>query len=368
MPICSASVPLMNKWFTITILLFTVIACVAFTDGCKKNSAAYYKPTVLKQEIPEGFPEPNYKFENNPLTQEGFELGRKLFYDGKLSKDGNFPCASCHQQFAAFSTYDHNFSHGFNNGLTTRNAPGLWNLAWQKEFHLDGGINHLEVQPLAPLTAPNEMAETLENIIHKLKQDTSYKRMFRRAFGTEEINSQRMLKALAQFTGSLISADSKYDRYKKGLAEFTPYEERGYQLFKAKCAGCHSEPLFTDLSYRNIGLPEYPGVHDKGRMKVTGNTADSLKFKVPSLRNVAVTPPYMHDGRISSLRGCLEHYNSKIVQSPTLDPLLTNGILLDRYQMIDLVAFLRTLTDTLFLKNPRFADPEQKPVFSPDKH
>ncbi|NJO24684.1 MAG: cytochrome-c peroxidase, partial [Bacteroidia bacterium] len=245
---------------------------------------------------------------------------------------------------------------------------GLWNLAWQKELHLDGGINHIEVQPLAPITAPNEMAETLENLMRKLDDDTSYKRMFRLAFGTDEVNSQRLLKALAQFTGSLVSADSKYDRYKKGVVEFTPYEQRGYELFKAKCASCHAEPLFTDLSYRNIGLPEYPGVHDKGRMTVTADVSDSLKFKVPSLRNVSETPPYMHDGRIASLRGCLEHYNSRIIQSPTLDPLLKDGIHLSRYQVIDLEAFLRTLTDTSFIKNPRFADPERKIIFSPDKH
>jgi len=337
-------------------------------DSCNKKDEGRSETTPLTFSVPEGFPEPVYNFSNNPLTEEGFVLGRKLFYDGQLSQDGNFPCASCHQQFAAFSTYDHSFSHGFNDALTKRNAPGLFNLAWHSEFHLDGGINHLEVQPLAPLTAPNEMAETIDNILIKLKADENYKKMFKAAFGDDEITSQRMLKALAQFTVSLVSANSKYDKYKKGLAGFTPYEERGYTLFKAKCAGCHTEPLFTDLSYRNIGLAGIPNLWDAGRMTITGDRADSLKFKVPSLRNVAVSPPYMHDGRFASIEACLQHYATGIVAGATLDPLLQNGIVFTRSEIVDMVAFLRTLTDTTLTKDPRFADPESKPIFSPDRH
>ncbi|RYF89194.1 MAG: cytochrome-c peroxidase, partial [Chitinophagaceae bacterium] len=168
-------------------------------NGCKKNGSGSAATTPLAFTVPPGFPEPVYNFSNNPLTQQGFDLGRKLFYDGRLSKDGNFPCASCHQQFAAFSTFDHDLSHGFNNQFTTRNALGLYNLVWQKEMHWDGGINNIEVQPLAPITAPNEMAEDITTVITKLNQDVEYKQMFSAALGTDEITSQRMLYALTQF-------------------------------------------------------------------------------------------------------------------------------------------------------------------------
>lgn len=351
--------------FSLCILL---AASGLMADSCRKQTAIP-SPEYIQQSVPAGFPPPVYTFENNPLTKQGFELGRKLFYDGRLSKDGNFPCASCHQQFAAFANFDHNLSHGFNNAFTTRNAPALFNLAWQKEFNLDGGVNHIEVQPLGPLTAPNEMAETIENVIGKVKADPEYRKMFLAAFGTEEINSQRLLKALAQFTVSLVSAEAKYDRYKKGQETFTPYEARGYELFKAKCSHCHPEPMFTDYSYRNIGLPVYfTTIDDPGRMRITGNRGDSLKFKVPSLRNVALTEPYMHDGRFKSMESCLQHYSSGIIQNAALDPFLSDGIPLSPRDIVDITAFLRTLTDTSFTKNPLYADPENKPIISPDQH
>jgi cytochrome c peroxidase len=347
----------MKKYlYTISIIIILISASQVLISFAKD----FFPVTHLKQEIPEGFPKPVYTFQNNPLTKEGFELGRKLFYDGRLSKDGNFPCASCHQQFSAFANFEHNLSHGYNNSFTTRNAPGLFNLAWQKAFHHDGGINHIEVQPLAPITAPNEMAETMNNIIEKLKQDPDYRRMFKAAFNDDKITSQHILKALAQFTMSLVSANSKYDRMKKGKAVFTAYEQRGYEMFKVKCASCHPEPMFTDYSYRNIGLPVDTFLNDYGRMRITGLQSDSLKFKVPSLRNVGVTFPYMHDGRFYTMQQCLHHYSEGIQQGPTLDSLLKNGIPFTKPQIIDMVAFLRTLTDSTFLKNPRYAEPPMK--------
>ncbi len=353
---------------TISLLILITAAFGLMADSCKKKDATGRQATPLTFTVPEGFPKPVYDFSQNPLTNEGFELGRKLFYDGRLSRDGNFPCASCHQQFAAFSSFDHPFSHGFDDGFSTRNAPSLFNLAWQKEFHLDGGINHLDVQPLAPLTAPNEMAETLESVLGKLKADTEYPGLFRAAFGDDQINSQRLLKALSQYMVSLVSAGSKYDLYKQGKASFTPYEERGYALFRTNCGSCHTEPLFTDLSYRNIGLPAIPNLNDVGRMRITNDPADSLKFKVPSLRNVALSQPYMHDGRFASIEACLNHYTSGVVNSSTVDPLVRNRISLTRSEVVDLVAFLRTLSDTTLTKSARLADPENKAIFSPDVH
>src|SRR5438105_1293891 len=194
----------MKKTFIILLISISMAISVGIISCSKQGNDASGKTTALSFTIPPGFSEPQYKFAGNPLTKEGFELGRKLFYDGKLSKDGNFACASCHQQFAAFCTFDHDLSHGFNNTFTTRNAPALFNLAWMKEMQWDGAINHIEVQPLSPMTAPNEMGENLDSVLIKLKADTPYRRMFKAAFGSNLINSQRMLKALSQFVGTII--------------------------------------------------------------------------------------------------------------------------------------------------------------------
>ncbi|HEY8893942.1 MAG TPA: cytochrome-c peroxidase, partial [Niastella sp.] len=182
------------RW-SIRICLLLFLGCL-LVNACKKSGNGNSGPQPLEFQIPAGFPAPQYSFTGNPLTKEGFELGRKLFYDGRLSKDGNFPCASCHQQFAAFATFDHPLSHGFNNQFTLRNAPGLFNMAWNKEMHWDGGIANIEVQPLAPITAPNEMAEDINNVINKLNADEAYPKMFSAAFGDETITSQRMLLAI----------------------------------------------------------------------------------------------------------------------------------------------------------------------------
>jgi cytochrome c peroxidase len=317
-----------------------------------------FHTTPLHLEIPKGWPQPPTNiFKNNPLTEEGFQLGRKLFYDGRLSRDGNFPCSSCHQQFAAFATYDHDLSHGFNNQFTTRNAPPLFNLAWSRYYDWDGGVNHIELQPLVPINAPNEMAENLDSVLARLRKDTAYRRMFKAAFGTPAINSQRMLKALAQFVGSLVSYNSKYDKVMKGQAKFNSAEARGYALFKARCNTCHREPLFTDYSFRNNGLDVNPYLKDYGRMCITGNPSDSLKFKVPSLRNVSVTFPYMHDGRLYSLYNVIDHYSKGIHQSATLDSSLRKGIPFTEEEKDDIVYFLHTLNDTTFEKDKRFSQP-----------
>lgn len=344
-------------------ILFIFFVCLfaLILDAGKKNPREFSLPfqsTPLQLDIPEGWPKPSANiFASNPLTEEGFQLGRKLFYDGRLSKDGNFACASCHQQFAAFATYDHDLSHGFHDQFTTRNAPPLFNLAWQKLFHWDGGVNHIEVQALSPMTAPNEMAENVDSVLQKLRKDTSYQRMFKRAFGSNIINSQRMLKALAQFVGSMISSNSKYDKVKRGEDKFNSAEERGYELFKARCNTCHKEPLFTDYSFRNNGLAVNSFLKDYGRMRITGDPGDSLKFKVPSLRNVSVTFPYMHDGRLYSLYNVIDHYSNGIEKSTTLDSSLINGISFTEAEKNDIVYFLHTLKDTSFINNKRFSQP-----------
>ena len=341
--------------FPATILV--ILCIIIMGTGWITIDNHYLRPTPVKFTIPKGWPKPVYDFSKNPLTAEGIALGRKLFYDGRLSRDGNFSCGSCHQQFGAFNTYDHNLSHGFNNSLTNRNAPGLFNLAWQREFMWDGGINHLDLQPLAPITAENEMAETIENVISKLSTDAVYRKMFKAAFGDESINYIRMGKAMSQFLLQLVSSNSKYDKVMRGEAKFILPEQLGYEIFQKKCAACHAEPFFTDFSYRNTGMTADPIGNDIGRMKITGDSNDSLKFRVPSLRNVAITFPYGHDGRFFSLANVFDHYRKNMVAGANTDSLVRKKVVLSNFEIGQLTAFLYTLTDSAFLKDARFAAP-----------
>ncbi len=314
-------------------------------------------PAPLALPVPAGWPGPVTDPNTGAITEEGFQLGRKLFYDGRLSRDGNFSCASCHQQFSAFSTFEHSLSHGYNNSLTTRNAPALQNLAWQRAFMWDGSVLHLDKQPLIPMEAPNEMAETPEGILRKLKADPAYLPMFKASFRDGAMTIGHVNNALSQFMLMLVSANSKYDRVKRGEASFILPEQLGYSIFLQKCAACHAEPFFTDFSYRNNGMTLDSSLQDAGRIKVTGLASDSLKFRVPSLRNIAVTAPYGHDGRFFSLMNVFEHYRKNMTVGPHTDSLLLHRVSLSNFEIGQLTAFLYTLTDTAFLKNPRFAPP-----------
>ncbi len=328
-------------------------------EACKKKDADVPPVTTpLQLTIPAGWPKPPTDiFATNPLTEEGFALGRKLFYDGRLSIDGSVACANCHQQFAAFATYDHDFSHGLNNTHTNRNAPALFNLAWMQQLHWDGGINHIEVQPLAPITHPLEMGETIANVVNKLNRDTLYPKLFAKAFGGTEITSQKMLKALAQYMGTIVSYNSKYDKVKRGETTFTPAEQNGYTIYTNKCATCHPEPLFTDNSFRNNGLPINTALNDYGRLGITGTASDSFKFKIPSLRNIGLSLPYMHDGRFNSIGSVIDHYRTGIVTTQTtLDVALKNRIAISNAEKNDLIYFLFALSDTGITKNPRFSN------------
>ena len=313
----------------------------------------------MKEIVPAGFPQPHYTFQDNPVTNAKFILGRALFYDPILSADNTISCGSCHQAFAAFSHSGHDLSHGINGLLGNRNAPPLQNLNWRNTFMWDGGINHIEVQPIAPIQNPVEMGENLNNVIAKLQSKIKYQDLFRNAFGSDSVTSQRMLKSMAVFMGLMYSYNSKYDRYYRGESgvTFTNAEQSGYNLFKTKCAGCHQEPLMTDESFRNNGLVPNILLNDSGRARITGNPTDKYKFKVPSLRNISVTSPYMHDGRFATLSEVLDHYRSGIQSSTTLDPSLSTGILLSNQEKSDIISFLYTLTDYQFLYDERFKDP-----------
>jgi len=348
----------MRSWTVLSGIVLLVATATTVLESCHDSD---YLPrantTPLPFVVPAGFPAPAYDFQRNPLTVEGVELGRHLFHEGLLSKDGQFPCSSCHQQIAAFTTFDHDLSHGYNHSHTTRNAPSLANLAWQTAYRQDGSATTLEAVSLAHITAPDEMAETMGSVVSKLQQEAKYRQLFKAAYGDERITDQRILNAITQFLLTIVSADSKYDQVKKGTATFTPQEENGYQVFQAKCATCHAEPLFTDFSYRNIGLPIQPFLSDYGRMRVTNNRADSLKFRVPSLRNVDYTAYYTHDGRSGTMRHMVEHYRSRVEQGPTLDPLLTNGVALTNTELDNVLAFLRTLSEPDILTNPKYGAP-----------
>ncbi|MEX6626592.1 cytochrome-c peroxidase [Tenacibaculum salmonis] len=342
------------------ILLF--IASICLFTSCNKDQGVYEK-VPLAFEKPSNFPEIKYNLDNNPLTEKGFELGKKLFYEGKLSSDGVVACGFCHQQKFAFTHHGHTFSHGVDNREGTRNAPPVQNMAFQSQFAWDGAAFHLDLFSIIPITNPDEMGETVTNILAKLKQDKAYENLYSLAFDDGKINTENTLKALSQFMIMMVSSNSKYDKYVRDEegGVFTDDEKEGLKLFENKCASCHKTALFTDDSFRNNGLPINQEINDLGRMRVTLLEDDKFKFKVPSLRNIALTAPYMHDGRFGSLKSVLNFYANGIEETTNLDPLLKHsdgslGILMSADEKNKIIAFLNTLTDEEFIKDKRFAE------------
>jgi len=308
--------------------------------------------------VPQGWPKPVYDLSKNKVTEAGFKLGRKLFFDPVLSRDGSTSCASCHTQWSGFTHVDHSLSHGINGLKGKRNSLTLFNLAWNTSFMWDGGVNNLEVQPLSPITNPVEMDNTLENIVKKLDTSQGYRVRFFLAFGDSAVTGQRVLKAIAQFTVMFESFNSKYDKYTRHEpgGEMTGQELNGLKLFRKNCESCHNEPLFTNNSFQNIGLAVDTELNDIGRMAITHDFHDSLRFKVPSLRNVVNSYPYMHDGRFKTLMQVLDHYTDGVVQSPSLAKELRKPMILSPDDKKDIIAFLQTLTDKEFLFDMRFRD------------
>ena len=343
------------KKYVLIIVAF-IIGGSVLLESCRKINYIL-PPNAVSFIVPAGWPAPEYDFSQNPLTEEGIELGRHLFYEGMLSKTHHISCASCHEQVSGFTHEDHSFAHGYG-GDTYRNPPGIYNMAWNKEFFQDGSIKKLEEVFITHINSPTDMGETMENVIAKLKMEPKYRGMFRAAFGDPEINADRLTKALSQFVLTIVSNNSKYDKVKRGEATFTLAEQLGYNIFQAKCSTCHSEPLFTDYTYRNIGLPltaDRPD--DVGRKKVTGASGDSLKFRVLSLRNSELTRPFAHDGRFFSFTNMYMHYNNGVVNGPTTDPLVVPNIPLPNFEQGQLTAFLQTLTDSEMVNDPRFKKP-----------
>jgi len=316
----------------------------------------------LDLNIPSNFPEPTYEVENNKPTQAGFELGKKLFYDGRLSSTGVISCGFCHIQDFAFTHHTHIVSHGVNGALGNRNAPPLQNMIFMEDFNWDGSVSHLDAQPIVPITTEFEMNESITNVLSKLQDDDEYVQMFNFAFENDTIDTQNMFRALSQFVMMMVSGDSKYDKVMRDEgSSFTDMESQGQTVFDQKCATCHAGTLFTDQTYRNNGLPVDPQYNDEGRKRVTGEETDKYKFKVPSLRNIAVTFPYMHDGRFQTLRDVLDHYDEGVFQTQNLDEIFIQqngqlGIALTETEKDQIIAYLNTLTDDNFLLDDRFSE------------
>ncbi|MFC5282080.1 cytochrome-c peroxidase [Pedobacter alpinus] len=331
--------------------IFSIIGIIIFMVSCAKDNDIN---KIINVVIPNGFPALEYDFKDNQPTQKGFDLGKKLFYDPGISKDGTVSCGTCHQQFAGFANLDHTTSHGVDNCFGKRNAPVMFNLVWRDNFLHDGGIKNLELVPLNAMVDECEMANDVITILNYLKSKPDYLTAFRKAFDSDEITSQKMLKALAQFTGLMISADSKYDKVNAKKESFTPQEQAGYALFLQKCASCHTEPLFSDNSFRNNGLDLV--YFDKGRSTITDLATDDDKFKVPTLRNIELSSPYMHDGRFKTLEQVLDHYQNNIKNNKNLDPVFSKSLGLSNDDKNNIIVFLKTLTDYTFIKNPIFSE------------
>ena len=360
-----------SKYLILTFLVSSllIIACKKTTTG---NFASYDDTPYALNIVNNTLPAPNLP-SDNPMTKAKVELGRMLFYEKSMSSDGTVSCASCHHQATGFSD-PNQFSIGVNGATGGRQAMGIINMAWnENEFFWDGRAHFLRDQSLGPIENPLEMNETLENVIVKLKSNQSIRQQFIRAFGTPEITAEKMSLAMENFMMALVSDDSKYDRYLVGTAVLTASEERGRALFfeeyneffpdlsGADCAHCHSGANFENDLYMNNGLDLTSQFVDFGREDATANPTDRAKFKVPTLRNIEVTGPYMHDGRFQTLEEVVNQYDHGVKNSTTVDPAVlattATGLMLDDQDKIDLINFMKTLTDYTFLSNTEYSDP-----------
>ena len=337
--------------------------------SCSSKEEDVYTPKPATLEVPEIFQQkiiapviPS----NNPLTEEGIALGKKLFFDKILSKDNTQSCATCHDPKRAF-TDETRFSDGVDGEFGKRNSMPLFNLAWNfdERFAWDGKERSLESQALEPVRNPIEMHSKWTNIAQRVKNHAEYPTLFQQAFGTSKIDSTLITKAIAQFERTLISGDSKFDQFLLGKAQLTSEEQNGFDVFmdetRGDCFHCHgsnNNPLWTDNKFHNNGLDAV--LSDLGLGKVTGDPNDNGKFRSPSLRNLKFTAPYMHDGRFTTIDEVINHYSTGLKASPTIDPLMKKvsqgGVNLSNKDKSDLKAFLLSLSDNDFVNNPNFQE------------
>ena len=355
-------------FFGVVLVLTGCSRCKDECEGCPGE------PTPYTLEIPPFFPPMDIPADN-PLTVEGVALGRLLFWEPDLSRDRTISCGSCHLPEHGFAD-PQPYSVGVNGHVGVRNAMPLVNLGWAPSYFWDGRALTLEEQILEPVPHPDEMALPWPDAVARLSADPDYPALFAKAFGDENVTAERVARAIAQFLRTMVSADAKFDRWRRGETTLTDSEFRGYEIFLREggdpettpggqfggdCFHCHSEAglQFSDYQFRNNGLDAHFAA-DAGRAGVTGSPLDSGTFKVPTLRNAALTGPYMHDGRFGTLEEVIEHYNTGGVPSATVDPFMkyeSGGLTLSAGQKADLLAFLHTLTDTSFVHNPAFSNP-----------
>ena len=346
-------------------------ALMGFGVACRPDSdltdapapvAPAYAP-AMPANLPQTIPSPA----RNPLTRAGVLLGRTLFYDVRLSGSNTISCASCHQPDRAFSDGVALSTAGASGRPLLRHTPALQNVAWAGGLFWDGGAADLESLAFGPLTHPDEMAQNLTALETELRAVPAYGPRFAEAFPGQGITSVTVARALAQFQRTLITGNSAYDRWTRHepSAVLSTDEQAGLTFVQAKCGACHAGELFTDFGYHNNGLDSaYADDHERlawGRGRISNLPADKGKYKTPTLRNVALTAPYMHDGRFPSLDAVLDHYQDHIRESPTLDPAVrmidgTPGIWMTVEERRQIMAFLNALTDTSFTRNPALRD------------
>lgn len=351
-----------------------LVACQPDKEEPDTSGDPVFQTTPYTLQYPSYFP-PMPIPSDNPMTVEGVKLGRFLFYEERLSGNNTQSCASCHAPQFAFSDHGNQFSTGIDGLQGNRNSMALQNLGWEQRFFWDGRALSLEEQILQPVENTIEMHETWPNVVGKLQADQAYVDLFHDAFGTTTIDKFKAAKAIAQFLRTMISSNSRFDQFMQGQITLTDEEQLGILLTQqeggnpalglggqwgADCFHCHPHGggLFTDGIMRNNGLDSV--FTDPGLGGVTGQAQDMGVFKVPSLRNVALSAPYMHDGRFATLQEVIEHYNSGGHPSPTISPFMKftqGGLQLTAEKKAQLLAFLNTLTDMDYVNNPEFQDP-----------
>lgn len=343
----------MRLKYSICIFLLGM-AVLSLSSFFKKNSTYTIKLPKHFQQIRK-----NASVQSINIDKHKMDLGRKLFYDPGLSADSTISCSSCHLQYAAFTHVDHNLSHGIQGKIGTRNAPALMNLYWGEHFMWDGAEANLAHQAILPITNPVEMAENIEHILLKLSQNSIYDSLKEQAYPGKKWDKNMLLDALQSFEFALISCGSKYDSViaKLGNVAFTAQEKRGYKLYRENCAHCHKEPLFSSNDFADNGLAVDTGLNDFGRVLITNEAKDSFAFKIPTLRNLEFSYPYMHDGRFKKLSQVLHHYTQQITHRPTLAPALKKPIILNDRDKADLIAFLLTLSDYNYVFNKNLSYP-----------
>jgi len=345
-------------FFFIGIPIVLITACIKDPMHDDHNDGH----THVNLDVPAGLPEMNIPA-TNPLTVEGIALGRKLFFDPILSADSTQSCGSCHDPKKYFVDAENQFSIGIDGIAGNRNSMPLFNVGYSKSLFWDGGAPTLEDQAIDPIVNPIEMHNTWKKAVSDLQKTSDYPSLFEVAFPeSDSIETKYVVRALAQFERTLLSANSKFDQNRAGTYEFTAQEQRGLDVYiaedKGDCFHCHSfGGTFTDFEMRNNGLDLV--YKDSGRYRVTFNPADIGKFKTPTLRNILFTAPYMHDGRFKTIRECIDHYNTGVQDHPNASPLVTQRPKgrMSEQDIDDLIAFLGTLTDEEFINNPAFQNP-----------